>query len=337
MSGIPNVLSYQIDENKTDFHLNEGNYSKISILGEGNFGQVFLVKKKDQNLAKNSNIFALKICKKYKVNSSPNKINQKPNKILPTEIKELSTFSRIAKIKNIHLMKLEDWTINNEENELSILMKYFPTELKTYFSKNINIVNENFLKNITHQILSGLNALHKNRIIHCDIKPENILYDPDTNLAQITDYGLCRSFDFDIKRNYGLTGGTFPYMAPEILLGSPLYFTSIDIWSLGCMLVEFCTGKVIFDGNDSLEVLKKISDIFGPIKNYFPGYIYLAQQNNINLPEKEGKGLINFIKENQRINFQDNKFYDIISKILYIDPLKRIKAEEAMKHKWLLK
>lgn len=334
MSKEKKIISYLIDENIKTFQLNSGKYSKIYVVAEGSFGKVLLVKKEGQIFPGNSNIFALKISKKYQISSEKNEISKKPKDILSTEIKELTAFKKISRINNPNLAKLLDYEIN-EENEILILMEYFPTELKTFFSQYINILDENFLKNITVQILSGLNALHRTGIMHCDIKPENILYDPSTNLAQITDFGLCRTFNFDINRNYGFTGGTYPYMAPEILYGSPYYFTSIDIWSLGCMLVEFYTGKIIFNGKDSLDVLKKITEIFGPIKNYFQSNSDLTQKKNSNLKEKKGKGLINYMKENQKMNFISNDFNDFISKILCIDPVKRLNAQKALDHDWL--
>ena len=334
MSEEKKIIVYRINEDKETFHLNSGNYLKISLLGEGSFGVVFLVKNENQSLSENSNIFALKINKKYQVNSEKNKNRGKTKRILPTDIKELTAFKKISEINNPNLAKLLDYDIN-EENEIMILMEYFPTELKTFFTQNINVLDENFLKNITLQILSGLNALNKKKIIHCDIKPENILYNPSTNIAQITDFGLSRTFNYDINRNYGFTGGTLPYMAPEILLESPYFFTSIDIWSLGCMLVEFYTGKMIFGGNDCESVLQKIEEIFGPIKNCFPEYEDLARKKNIHLEEKEGKGLINFMKENQKMKFVNKEFYDFMNKILVIDPVKRLNARNAIEHKWL--
>ena len=85
-----------------------------------------------------------------------------------------------------------------------------------------------------------------------------------------------------------------------------------------------------------MDILEKIEDIFGSLKELLPGYNILALKKKVNLPEKEGegKGLINYIKENQKIKFANDDFYDLILKMLCIDPVKRITAEDAMKHRW---
>jgi len=335
------AISFPVIEQKKFFNFRKtGTYEKTNDIGEGTFGKVIQVKKINNNNKENSNIFALKICKKYDQENPLCNQNERPNEILLTEIMELSILKEIKKINNPYLIKYVDYKINAEDKEIWILMKYFPIDLKTYFNKNLsnsNIINETFFKNIAFQILSGLNSLHKNKIIHSDIKPENILYDPQKNIIQITDFGLSNTFNFDIYHKYKVSGGTYPYLPPDILLGNHYFFISLDIWSLGCVLIELCTGKVIFNGNNYFDVLEKIEDIFGPLKK--PGYDILASKKKVNLNKKEGKGkgLINYIKENQKIMFANNDFYDLIEKMLEIDPVKRINAEDAMNHRYFKK
>ena len=335
MSGN-NIISYEIQEKNEVFTFEKtGKYKKICNIGEGSFGKVILVKKMDDINLENSNTFALKICKKYQVEVSKDSENKRPNEILMTEIKELQILKQVRNIENPYLIKCIDWTISEENQEIMILMEYFPVELSTFFHKNlgnIKIINENLFKNIAFQMLSGIDALHKNGIIHCDIKPQNILYDPSQNYIQLTDYGLSNNFDYDIDTDFKGTGGTYPYMAPDLLLGNTFFFISLDIWSLGCVFVELCTGEVIFSGDNYQDVLEKIVDVFGSIKDLLPGFKLLARNRKVTLIEKEGKGLINYIKENQKFEFSNEHFYDLITKMLCIDPFKRITAEDAMKH-----
>ena len=330
--------AFLINEKLEDFDFTKtGNYKKISNLGEGSFGQVILVKRINRKSPEDSKIFALKICKKYNLEFPGSSNDQRPNKILVTEIRELSILNKIKRIDNPYLMRYVDYKINKENKEIWILMKYFPIDLRTFFYNNLGnpeIINENVFRNIAFQILSGLNALHKNGIIHCDIKPENILYEPQEKLAQITDFGLSYTFNYDIYKNFKVAGGTYPYIPPDVLLGNTNFFIYLDIWSFGCVLIELCTGKIIFAGNNYIEVLEKIIDIFGPIKKLLPGYDYLAQKMKVVLKDKEGKGLLNYIKENQKIKFENDDFFDFIKQIMNIDSAKRITAENAMKHKW---
>ena len=326
------ALSFPFIEQKEYFNFRKtGIYEKTNDIGEGTFGKVIKVKNIKNNNEENSNIFALKICKKW----------ERSNEILSTEIMELSNLKEIKRINNPYLMKYVDCKINDKNKEIWILMKYYPIDLRAYFNDNLNksnIINESFFKNIAFQILSGLNSLHKNKIIHSDIKPENILYDPQRNIIQITDFGLSNTFSFDIHHKCNLSGGTYAYLPPDILLGNLFLFTSLDIWSLGCVLIELCTGEIIFKGNNYLDVLEKIEDIFGPLKRLLPGCDILALKKNANLTKKEcpGKGLINYIKKYQKIKFSNDDFYDLVSKMLCIDPVKRINAEDAMKHRWFI-
>ena len=338
MSGTK-IRSYDIVEQSDVIEFKKtGKYKIKSYLGEGSFGEVYKVQKMEENNSENSKIFALKIFKKYQAQKYPNSENSRPNEILNLEIKELSTLNMVKRINNPYLMKYVDWKIHGKTKEIMVLMEYLDFDLNTFFYQNIGrneVINETFFKNIVFQMLSALNALHKNGIIHCDIKPQNILYKSKENIIQIIDYGLSQRISFDVKKDYKATGGTFPYMAPDILLGNTLFFKSWDIWSLGCVLVELCTGKVLFPGNSYKEVLEKIVDIFGSIKELLPGFEFLAQKRKVILSEREGKGLINFIKENQKFKFLNDDFYDLVNSMLCIDPTKRISAEEAMKHSWL--
>ena len=91
-------------------------------------------------------------------------------------------------------------------------------------------------------------------IIHCDLKPENILLrHPKRSGVKIIDFGSsCKSN----KRMYSYIQSRF-YRAPEIILGLP-YTAAIDIWSLGCILVEMHTGEPLFSGSDQIDQMYKI-------------------------------------------------------------------------------
>ena len=219
-------------------------------------------------------------------------------------------------------------------------MEYIQTDLSKFFrenKENPNVMNENFLKNISFQILNGLNYLHENNIIHRDIKLENILYDPKNNIAKIGDFGLSRQFDYDLSVQY-TDVGTYPYKPPELLLGLTHYTSSLDIWSTGCILVEICTGTHLFGQDNALGVMSLIYKIFGSLNDdILPGFKnYPSYRIFESLPETQGIGLVNYIKENQKFNFVNEDFYNLIEKMLCIDPLKRISAKECLAQKWFL-
>ena len=227
-----------------------------------------------------------------------------------------------------------------EPTETWILMEYIHTDLNKFFysnKDNPNVMNEMFFKNIAYQIISGINHLHSQQIIHRDIKLDNILYDEKNNIAKIGDFGLSRIFDYNLETKY-TNVGTLPYQPPEMLLGLRKYSTEVDIWSIGCLLIQICIARLIFPANDPLGVLKLMYDIFGSFNdNVLPGYRNFPNANLIaNLPEKEGSGLVEYIQKYKKFEFKDDKFFDLIKKMLCIDPTRRISAKDCLKHEWFM-
>ena len=338
---------FDIDETKSIYDLKTGSYKKDKTLGEGAFGKVLRVQKVTQinkkMEQKDSNYFALKISKRFtkiKKGKRSSKEDSKnceiPKEINFVEIRELSTLKRLSRSHHLNIVNMLDFKL--QDTETWILMEYIPTDLMRFFSlnkENPKIMNEKFFKNIAHQILSGLNHLHSEQIIHRDIKLENILYDEKKNIAKIGDFGLSRIFDYSLESQY-TDVGTYPYKPPEILLGLRKYTTAFDMWSIGCLLVQICTMSILFGANDPIGVIKLMYDIFGSFNdNVLPGYKKFPNSNLIsNLPEKGGIGLVEYIKQKQKFKFENNDFYDLITKMLCIDPTKRITAKECLSHLW---
>lgn len=110
-----------------------------------------------------------------------------------------------------------------------------------------------------HQIFLGLDHLKRCKIIHADIKPDNILITDKQNILKIADLGSAS----DVKDN-----DITPYLvsrfyrAPEIILGMP-YDYSIDMWSVGCTLYELYTGKILFTGRTNNQMLKGMMECRG--------------------------------------------------------------------------
>src|SRR5437588_11914578 len=100
---------------------------------------------------------------------------------------------------------------------------------------------------------------HEKSQIHRDAKPENILLERNTNRVKLTDFGLARAAEDVRLARTGLVTGTPLYMAPEQARGEELDARA-DLFSLGVLLYELCTGQTPFDARSPLAVLKRLTE-----------------------------------------------------------------------------
>ena len=127
--------------------------------------------------------------------------------------------------------------------------------------KNTNFrgVSLSLIRKFARQILKSLAYLAQPHIdiIHCDLKPENILLrSPKRSGIKVIDFGSsCKS----TERMYSYIQSRF-YRSPEVMLGLP-YSVAIDMWSLGCILVEMHTGDPLFSGTDQFDQMQKIVQV----------------------------------------------------------------------------
>ena len=296
-------------------------FIKKKVLSEDANKKILLVEKQNSKGYEGSNYFSIKIYK-----------NLMQRGINTSQLRELSI---LKSIKNENIIRLIDYHFFKEKSEIWMLMDYFPINLKQFFyenRENKEIMNENFFKNIAFQIISAVDYLHQNMIIHRNLKLENILYDKKKNLIKISNFKLSRKIDFNTNCKYSNIGSS-SYKPPEVILGLSNYSSKYDIWSIGCLLVEICTGKVLFNADNSIDVLKIMYKLFGSLKEFksFP-----LSNIIVNMPNDEGIGLINYIKKYQKFEFENNNFYDLIEKILLIDPNKRLNTNNILNYPWFL-
>ena len=112
------------------------------------------------------------------------------------------------------------------------------------------------IKTMLKQILMGVHACHCSRIMHRDMKPQNILIGSDDQL-KLADFGLARAFSVPMKP-FTHEVVTIWYRAPEILLGATEYSIAVDMWSVGCIFYEICKLQPLFNGTDEIQMLKMI-------------------------------------------------------------------------------
>eukprot|EP00440_Ansanella_granifera_P003041 gb/GFBE01003315.1/.p1 GENE.gb/GFBE01003315.1/~~gb/GFBE01003315.1/.p1 ORF type:complete len:358 (+),score=76.60 gb/GFBE01003315.1/:1-1074(+) len=118
-----------------------------------------------------------------------------------------------------------------------------------------------YVKHYQFQLVKGLAFIHGRGIVHCDIKPQNLLLDGKSQTLKICDFGTAKRMIFgEQQRPYVCSRY---YRAPELILGATNYTTSVDLWSAGCVFGELILGQPLFTGKDGIDQLVQIIKVIG--------------------------------------------------------------------------
>ena len=220
-----------------------------------------------------------------------------------------NTTSLEALLKDVDILKTLDHpniikVYEYYQDEGSI---YIVTELCTGGELFEQIIKEkNFTERkageLMRQMLSAIAYCHEKKLVHCDLKPENIIFESQSNnnLVKIIDFGNSSFCEGDSKLSNRF--GSVYYVAPEVLMGS--YTEKCDVWSLGVIMYLILSGKPPFNGVNDQIILKKVYEG----KFNFDG----PEWQNISADAK-----------------------DLISKMLTFDFNNRITARKCLEHKWI--
>ncbi|XP_058461612.1 cyclin-dependent kinase 14 [Malaya genurostris] len=282
-------------------------YIKLEQLGEGSYATVF---KGYSNLT--NQVVALKEIRLQEEEGAPF-----------TAIREASL---LKELKHSNIVTLHD--IVHTRETLTFVFEFVNTDLSQYMERHPGGLDHRNVRLFLFQLLRGLSYCHKRRVLHRDVKPQNLLISEMGEL-KLADFGLARAKSVP-SHTYSHEVVTLWYRPPDVLLGSTEYSTSLDMWGVGCIFVEMITGMPTFPGiRDTYDQLDKIFKILGtPTEDSWPGVTHLPGYK---------LHMLGFFKP-RKLGLSFPRLYDIIEgetmacALLQLNPDNRISAEDALRH-----
>jgi len=242
-----------------------------------------------------------------------------------TAIREISL---LKELQHPNIVRLVD--VVHTERKLTLVFEFLDQDLKKYLDVCEKGMEPGITKWFLFQLLQGVAYCHHHRVLHRDLKPQNLLINREGEL-KLADFGLARAFGIPV-RSYTHEVVTLWYRAPDVLMGSRKYSTPVDIWSIGCIFAEMANGRPLFAGTSEADQLDRIFKALGtPDEQVFPGLASLPQYNPkpvcvYQMPEGLAHLSPALAKE------PDGHGVALLEAMLCFDPAKRISAAEAMRH-----
>lgn len=287
----------------------EARYQERQLIGEGTYGKVF--KATDTHHG-------------YQVALKRIRLESEDEGVPSTALREISL---LLELKHPNIVRLHD--ILHAERRLTLVFEYAEQDLKSYMDHNSDLLRRQpfITKFIVWQMLQGLDYIHSRRILHRDLKPPNVLINPDDTVIKLADFGLARVFGIPV-RTYTHEVVTLWYRAPEILLHAKVYSTPVDMWSVGCIMAELATGGTpLFAGENEISQLYKIFQVLGtPDEDSWPGVSQLPEYLDA-FPKWRRKDLRAHLDHSL-----DAAGVDLLARMLAYPPGSRISAVEALQH-----
>ena len=304
-------------------------FRRLNFIEEGTYGVVFAA----LDLRENNKKVALK---QVKFQTDHLKNNGFP-------ISALRELNILLKLKHQNIVYVRDMVVENNNNndllpyKVYMCMDYYENELKDLMlTKMKRPFQQNQVKQLMLQLLSGINYIHQNWVIHRDLKTSNLLYNNYGNLS-ICDFGMARKYDDPIG-NYTKLVVTLHYRPLEILLGIDKYSTKVDMWSLGCIFAELIMNKTLFPGEGEVNQIDLICKTLGvPQVEKWEAFEKLKSNNSgIRWRKSSVNKLRYLIPQSSMFNgpYLSDVGLDLLSKMLEFNPENRISAEEALRHPW---
>ncbi|ORX90871.1 Pkinase-domain-containing protein [Basidiobolus meristosporus CBS 931.73] len=311
-SGLASGGTASNDKSKSDKSersTKEDIYERLEQVGEGTYGKVF----KARNITSNT-VVALKRIK----------VDSEKDGFPLTALREIKLLQSLSHQNIIQLPE-----ISFHKGSLYMVFEYMDYDLTGFLAHPGLTLSTAHIKRIMVQILRGIKYLHQNGVLHRDLKASNLLLNKRGQL-KLADFGLARIFEKCKNNQYTNRVITLWYRPPELLLGGTKYGPEVDMWSVGCIMMELFLRKPLFQGKDEISQLQLIYDLLGtPTPESWPTISKLPWYALVK--PKEVK------KRRFEADFQDllsPEAFSLVSSLLSMNPTERPSAEQALQHKY---
>ncbi|KAM7543131.1 hypothetical protein Aperf_G00000004568 [Anoplocephala perfoliata] len=289
-------------------------YSEIRPVSHGSFGYVCSAKDSVSN-----RLVAIKLLKR------PFDVIE----LAKRTYRELVVLSHMKHENVVHLIDAFSSQKTLEEfTDLYLVMPYMPLDLRRVIKNQV--IDDEQIQIFAYQILRGLKYIHGAKILHRDLKPENIIVNEDLEL-QIADFGLARNAEnLRDNKSYVMSRS---YRAPEVMAKWMDYNETVDIWSAGCIFVEMKTRIVLFGDRSQQHQIRHFLRVTGK-----PDEIMMAK-----IKSESIRAFIESMDAPSEPSYAElfpwasPELLDLLSKMLELDPDRRLTAPEALKHPYFAK
>jgi len=279
-------------------------YQKIEKIGEGTYGVVY----KAKDLVTGEPIALKKI-----------RLEAEDEGVPSTAIREVSLLKELAHPNIVGLKN-----VIHENNKLYLVFEYLDRDLKRYMESCGKPLHRMLVKSYLQQLFRGIAHCHSHRVLHRDLKPQNLLIDKKGAL-KLADFGLARAFGVPV-RTYTHEVVTLWYRAPEILLGGKHYSTPVDVWSIGCIFAELANLSPLLPGDSEIDQIFRIFRLLGtPTEDNWPG-VSSYRDYKATFPQWSPQRLEDVVPGLDALGI------DLLKKCLVYEPSKRISSREALRH-----
>ncbi|XP_026569122.1 glycogen synthase kinase-3 beta isoform X1 [Erythrolamprus reginae] len=222
----------------------EVSYTDTKVIGNGSFGVVYQAK-----LCDSGELVAIK-------------------KVLQDKRFKNRELQIMRKLDHCNIVRLRYFFYSSGEKKdevyLNLVLDYVPEtvyRVARHYSRAKQTLPMIFVKLYMYQLFRSLAYIHSFGICHRDIKPQNLLLDPDTAVLKLCDFGSAKQLVRG-EPNVSYICSRY-YRAPELIFGATDYTSSIDVWSAGCVLAELLLGQPIFPGDSGVDQLVEIIKVLG--------------------------------------------------------------------------